>query len=104
MPGRTLPQRDYASRWPDGRTDRHATAASHARRARTLPGFVEAVVVELEQVVRGRDEPPFASAGRSASALEASDRAVELDLAEHGLDGDLALAVEGAPVGSGQHA
>jgi hypothetical protein len=30
------------------------------------------------------DEPPLASAGRPASALEASDRAVELDLAEHG--------------------
>src|SRR5688572_14215827 len=40
----------------------------------------EAVVVELQQVVRRRDEPPFASAGRPASALEASDRAVELDL------------------------
>jgi hypothetical protein len=34
----------------------------------------EAVVVELQQVVRGRDEPPFASAGRPAPPLEASDR------------------------------
>jgi hypothetical protein len=64
----------------------------------------EPVVVELQQVVRRRDEAPLASARRPASALEASDRAVELDLAEHGLDGDLALAVEGAPVGRGQHA
>jgi hypothetical protein len=36
--------------------------------------------------------------------LEASDRAVELDPVEHGLDGDLALAVEAAPVGRGEHA
>jgi hypothetical protein len=40
----------------------------------------EAVVVELEQVVGCRDEPPFASAGRPAAALEASDLAVELDI------------------------
>jgi hypothetical protein len=49
--------------------------------------------VELEQVVGGGDEPPFASAGGSAAALEAFDGAVELDLAKDGFDGDLALAV-----------
>src|SRR3954447_1332086 len=64
----------------------------------------ESVVVELQQVVRGRDEPPFASACGPASPLEASDLAVELDLTEHGLDGDLAQAVEGAPGRRGEHA
>ena len=49
------------------------------------------MVVELQEVVRRRDQSPFASAGGSASALEAFDRAVELDLAEDRLDGDLAL-------------
>jgi hypothetical protein len=52
----------------------------------------EAVVVELQQVVGRGDEPPFAAAGGSAAALEAFDRAVEIDLAEDGLDRDLALA------------
>ena len=47
-------------------------------------------------------DPPFASARRSAAPLEASDRAVELDLAEHGLDGDLARAVNRAPRGRGE--
>src|SRR5215207_4651954 len=42
----------------------------------------------------GCDQSPFAATGRSAAALEAFDRAVELDLAEDGLDCDLALAVE----------
>ena len=35
------------------------------------------VVVELHEVVRRRDQAPFASAGGSAAALEAFDRAVE---------------------------
>src|SRR3954464_1468748 len=64
----------------------------------------EAVVVEVEQVVRRRDEPPFASAGRPTAALEAFDRAVELDLAEDGLDRDLAATVERAALGRGQGA
>src|SRR3954468_15089347 len=62
------------------------------------------VAVELEEVVGGGDEPPFASAGRPAAALEASDRAVELDLAEHGLDGDLAAPVKRAALRCGQDA
>src|SRR5215213_6650999 len=62
------------------------------------------VVVELQEVVRRRDQSPFASAGGSAPALEAFDSAVELDLAEDGLDGDLSLAVEGPPFGCGEHA
>ena len=57
----------------------------------------EPVAVELEEVVSRRDQPPFASACGPASALEASDLAVELDLAEHRFDSDLALAVKGAP-------
>nr|WP_259315758.1 hypothetical protein [Capillimicrobium parvum] len=54
--------------------------------------------MELEQVVSGGDQSPFAAAGGSAAALEASDRAVELDLGEHRLDGDLSLPVELAAV------
>src|SRR4051794_33039823 len=42
-------------------------------------GVAVAVAVELVQVVGGGDEPPFASACRAAAALEASDRAVELE-------------------------
>jgi hypothetical protein len=57
------------------------------------------VIVELEEVVGGGNEPPFASAGRAPTALEAFDRAVELDLAEDGLDRDLALAVKRASFG-----
>jgi hypothetical protein len=57
------------------------------------------VIVELQEVVRRRDQAPFASAGGSAAALEAFDRAVELDLAEDRLDGDLSLAVEVRPSG-----
>lgn len=64
----------------------------------------EAVVVELEQVVRGCDESPFAAAGGSAAALEAFDRAVELDLPEDWFDRDLALAVELVAVGRREHA
>jgi hypothetical protein len=54
--------------------------------------------------VGGGDEPLFRAAGGSALALEASDLAVELELAEDGLDGDLALAVEGVTVGGGEDA
>src|SRR3954469_22851990 len=62
-------------------------------------GGCEAVVVELEDVVGGGDHSPLAANGGSTAALEAFDRAVELDLAEHRLDGDLALAVELAALG-----
>src|SRR4051794_22812548 len=44
----------------------------------------EAVVVKFEDVVGGGDQAPFAADGGSAAALEAFDRAVELDLTEHG--------------------
>src|SRR5688500_5349463 len=64
----------------------------------------EAVGVELEQVVGGRDQSPLAATGGSASALEAFDRPVELDLTEHRLDRDLALAVEVVAVVCGEHA
>src|ERR1700750_936778 len=63
----------------------------------------ESVVVELEQVVGGRDQSPYAAAGGSSAALEAFGRAVELDLAEHGLDRDLALAVEVMAGRCGEH-
>src|SRR4051794_1493794 len=77
-----------------------------ARPRRSASGRVggDAVVVELVEVVGGGDEPPFASACRSAAALEASDRAVGLDLAEHRLDGHLPVAVEAAPGGRGEDA
>src|SRR4051794_17392050 len=67
-------------------------------------GGREAVVVELEDVVGGGDHSPLAADGGSAAALEAFDRAVELDLAEHGLDRDLALAVELAALGGREDA
>src|SRR3954453_21955508 len=57
-------------------------------------GGCEAGVGGLEDVVGGGDHSPLAADGGSAAALEAFDRAVELDLAEHRLDGDLALAVK----------
>src|SRR3954454_11196845 len=62
------------------------------------------MVVEFEDVVGGGDQSPFAADGGSAAALEAFDRAVELDLPEHGLDRDLALAVELSALGSREHA
>src|SRR6185312_17284292 len=63
----------------------------------------DAVAVELEEVVGGGDQSPFRPAGGSPAALEASDLAVELDLAEDGLDGHLPLAVKATPGGRGEH-
>src|SRR5215207_11546562 len=81
---------------------------TRARPAQPLPlgrGGCEAVVlVELEDVVGGGNHSPLAADGGSTAALEAFDRAVELDLAEHRLDGDLALAVELVTVRRGEHA
>src|SRR3954447_596118 len=75
------------------------------RRGRVSGGDgAEAVVVELEEIVGGGDEPAFRPAGRSAAALEASDLAVELQLAEDGLDGGLSGPVSGAPDGRAEHA
>src|SRR3954464_3551068 len=62
------------------------------------------VAVELEEVVGRGDESPLASAGGPAAAGEAFERAVELDLAEDGLDRDLALAIELAALRCGQDA
>jgi hypothetical protein len=62
------------------------------------------VVVELEQAAARCDESPLAAAGGSAAALEAFDRAVELNVAEHRLDSDLPLAVEVMTGGCGEHA
>src|SRR4051812_44521225 len=60
--------------------------------------------MELEQVVSGGDQSPVAADGGSPAALEAFDRAIELDLPEHRLDRDLALAVEVMAGGCGEHA
>src|SRR4051794_28605892 len=83
-----------------------ASAVCAARPAAAVSGCDggAAVAVELEEIVGGCDEPPFRPAGRSAAALEASDLAVELQLAEDGLDGDLSSPVSGAPDGRGEHA
>src|SRR5215218_4089750 len=81
-----------------------ATARRGCRDRRSGPCGGDPAVVELWEVVRRRDQAPFASAGGSAPALEAFDRAVELDLAEDRLDGDLSLAVEGPAFGRGEHA
>ena len=81
-------------------------ALKGARRARpAISGGAggEVVAVELEEIVGGGDQSPFRPAGRSAAALEALDHAVELELAEHRLDRDLALAVERPPAGRGEH-
>jgi hypothetical protein len=60
----------------------------------------ELVLVELEQVVGGREQPQFGSDGRPAAALEAVRAAVGLDLAQDGLDRSLALEIQLlAPVG-----
>jgi hypothetical protein len=57
-------------------------------------GGCELVAVELEQVVGGRQQPPFGADGRSAAAQEAVSAAVGLDLPEHRLDGRLAAPIE----------
>ncbi len=62
------------------------------------------VSVEFEEVVGGGDQLPFAPAGGSAAAMEASHLAVELQLAEYGLDRGLTPAVERAAVRGGEHA
>src|SRR3954451_2250421 len=62
------------------------------------------MVVELEPVLSGGNQSPLTAAGGSAAALEAVERAVELDLAEHGLDRDLALPVEVAAARCREHA
>jgi hypothetical protein len=81
--------------------------AMTGRRGRRVAAQVVAAIRWLwsfRKVVRRRDQSPFASACGSAAPLEAFDRAVELDLAEDGLDGDLSLAVERAAFGCGKHA
>src|SRR3954453_17901266 len=60
--------------------------------------------VSSPEVVAGGDEPPFGPARRSASGLGAPDLVVELQLAEHRLDGDLAGAIGLAAVRGGKHA
>ena len=49
---------------------------------------------ELEDVVRGGDELPFAVHGGHAATGEASDAAVVFGLTEHGLDRRASLLVE----------
>src|SRR5215213_5918252 len=50
--------------------------------------------VSSPEVVCGGDQAPFRAGGVSASSVEAVDAAVELRLAEHGLDHRLAFAVK----------
>src|SRR3954471_21732600 len=52
------------------------------------------VLVELQHVVGGVDEPPFRPAGRSGSSEESVAAAVEPGVAEDGLDHALAPGVE----------
>jgi hypothetical protein len=59
-----------------------------------LSGGGEAVSVEFEQVVRGREQSPLGPDGRAAAAQEAVGGAVGLDLPEDRLDDRLTLAVE----------
>src|SRR5512133_207255 len=59
---------------------------------------------ELEQVVGGGDEPPFRAAGRSASALEAIDPAVELRVSEDRFDHGGPFGVELGAGRGGQRA
>jgi hypothetical protein len=60
-----------------------AFAEAAAGPAAAFQAAWDAVVApDLQQVVGGRDQPPFRVAGGSASALEAVDLAVELGVAE----------------------
>ncbi len=52
------------------------------------------MAVKLEQVVRGRDEPPFGPDGASAASVEAAHAAVVFGLTEDGLDHWLAAPVK----------
>jgi len=52
------------------------------------------VAVELEQVVRGRDEPPFGTGGASAAPVEAARAAVVFGVVEDELDHRLPTAIE----------
>jgi hypothetical protein len=54
----------------------------------------ELMVVEHEEVVGGRDQPPLGPGGGSASSVESGDLAVELGVGEDGLDHRLPFAVE----------
>jgi len=52
------------------------------------------MLVELEEVVGGGDQPPFRERGRSSSSLELVDAPVVLGLCEHRLDYRLSSSVE----------
>ena len=52
--------------------------------------------MELEQVVGGRDEPPFGSDGASAASVKAAHAAVVFGVTEDGLDHGLATSVKRA--------
>jgi hypothetical protein len=56
-------------------------------------GGCETVSVKLQQVVGGRDEPPFGPDRTSAASVKASHAAVVLGLTEDGLDHRLASPV-----------
>jgi hypothetical protein len=46
----------------------------------------QGVPMELQEIVGGRDEPPFRAGGGPTAAFEPPDPAVRLDLAEDRLD------------------
>ena len=69
-------------------------AARDGSRAPGRSGGRCGVAVELQEVVRRRDQSPFGPDGGSSVASEAVDGAVELGVGEHRLDDRLALAVE----------
>lgn len=52
------------------------------------------MLVELQEVVGGGDQPPFRERGRSSSSLELVDAPVVLGLCEHRLDHRLSSSVE----------
>ena len=62
------------------------------------------MLVELEEVVRGRDQPPFGAGGSAPAAEEAGEAAVVLGVAEDRLDQCPGVGVELAAVVGREHA
>lgn len=65
-----------------------------------LSGGREAVLVELEEVMGGGQQPPLRSDGRAPAPVEPAGAAVALDLPEDGLCHALAFEIKlSAPIG-----
>ena len=72
--------------------------ARRCGRATPLDGCErQTVAVQLQEVVGGRDQPPFRPARRSSTALKAVDPSVELRVREDWLDCPLAFSVDRRP-------